>query len=58
MSSYLMVSAVAVGLSSLGSGVVGMVAVIRAKPEDIPDVMRAINQRTKGARRARRRKRP
>ena len=52
MSAYIIVSAVAVSLSSFGSCVVGVVAVIRARREDIPAVVQALN------RRARRIKRP
>ena len=52
MSTYIIVSAVAVSLSSLGSCAVGVVAVIRARREDIPAVVQALS------RRARRIKRP
>jgi len=51
VSSY-MLSALVVGFPSLGSCIVGVVALMRAKREDIPAVVRALN------RRARRTKRP
>jgi len=52
VSSYIFISAIAVGLPSLAFCVVGVVAVTRANREDIPAVVRALN------RRARRTKRP
>ena len=43
MSTYIIAGAVAIGLSSLGYSTVGVVAVMRAKREDIPAVVRALN---------------
>jgi hypothetical protein len=52
VSACIIVSAITVGLSSLSSCAVGVDAVIRARREDIPAVVQALN------RRARRIKRP
>ena len=47
MSSYIFISAIAVGLPSLAFCVVGVVAVTRANREDIPAVVRALNRRAR-----------
>jgi hypothetical protein len=51
VSNCILVGAIAVGLPSFASCVVGLVAVIRAKPEDIPAVVRALNRRARRAKR-------
>ena len=45
VSGYFIIAALTVGVPSLCSCVVGVVAVLRAKPEDIPDVVRGLNRR-------------
>jgi hypothetical protein len=42
VSGYIIVSAIAVGLPPLVRGVVGIVAVVRSRREDIPAVVRAL----------------
>ena len=44
MSVYLIISAAAIGLGSVGRYVVGVVAVMRARKEDIPAVVRALGR--------------
>ena len=46
MSGYLVITALTLGVSSLGSCVVGIVAVMRARREDIPAVVSALNRRS------------
>jgi hypothetical protein len=53
VSAYIIISAVAVGLSSLGSCAVGVVAVIRARREDLPAVVEALNRRARPMKRSR-----